>query len=448
MSPPIIAIVGRPNVGKSTLFNRLIRRRQAIVYEQPGTTRDRIYGEVEWEGKTLTVIDTGGLETAPVHQISRRIRYQVELAIEESDGIIFVVDVVHGLSPEDEDIADILRRCGKPVFLAVNKVDSPKREADAAVFHRLGLGEPLPISAYHGHGVEELTRRIFGTFPQAEKHEPPVDVMKIAIVGRPNVGKSTLLNVLAGKERAIVESIPGTTRDVVDELINTPEGPVLLIDMAGIRRRGHIEQGIEKYSVLRAFDAINRSDVVLLLIDGVEGLTAQDEHIAGYALESYKGLLVIINKSDLINKNEEMELTRTMSRRLKFLPESPLLFISALHRDGIDKISPKAKEIYQERKKVIPSEELNKVFNRALEVNPPSGKGTRRLAILSIRQSGTEPPQFTIEVNDLELIHFSYKRYLENALRQSFGFEGTAIRLLFEKRIRKTNRKKKAASAI
>lgn len=448
MSLPIVAIVGRPNVGKSTLFNRLVKRRQAIVYEQPGTTRDRIYGEVEWEDKALTIIDTGGLETAPVHNISRHIRSQVEFAIEESDSIVFVVDVVDGVTPQDDEIADMLRRCGKPVFLAVNKVDSPKKAADAAVFHRLGLGEPLPISAYHGSGVQELIGSIFESFPQAKKLVPPADVMKIAIVGRPNVGKSTLLNTLLGKERVIVESIPGTTRDVVDELIVTSEGPVLLIDMAGIRRRGRIEQGIEKYSVLRAFDAISRSDVVLLLIDGVEGLTAQDEHISGYVLENYKGLLVIINKSDLLTESEKEDLTRLLTRRFKFLPEAPLLFISALRRIGIDKILPQAKEIYLERKKLIPQEELKRVFSRALEVNPPSGKGTRRLTIYSIRQSGIEPPSFVIEANATELIHFSYKRYLENALRQSFGFEGTAIKLLFEKRVRKSTGQIKTSSAI
>lgn len=444
MSPPVVAIVGRPNVGKSTLFNRLIRRRQAIVYEQPGTTRDRIYGDVEWEEKSLTVVDTGGLETEPPDETSNRIRRQVELAIVESNGIIFVVDVVDGLTNKDKEIADILRRYNKPIFLAANKVDNPKRELDTAIFYRLGLGAPIPISAYHGYGVDELTKGIFKTFPQAVKQEPLADILRVSIVGRPNVGKSTLLNALAGKERAIVETISGTTRDVVDELINTPEGPALLIDMAGIRRRGRIEQGVEKYSVLRAFEAIKRSDVVLLLIDGMEGITAQDEHIAGYVLENYKGLLVLVNKSDLLNNNKKVELTSIMSRRFKFLPEAPLLYISALRHEKIDEILPLARKIYAERKKVVPSEELKKAFNRAIEANPPSGKGTRRLTIYSIRQAGVEPPSFIIEANDPNLIHFSYKRYLENTLRDRFSFRGTAIKLQFEKRAKKATTKRKA----
>ncbi len=437
MSRPTIAIVGRPNVGKSTLFNRLVRRRQAIVYEQPGTTRDRIYGDVDWESKSMTVIDTGGLETAPVAEALRHIRAQVEKAIDESDGVIFVVDSVDGLTGEDAEVADMLRRSGKPVFLAVNKVDSQKREANAAEFHRLGLGDPMPISAYHGTGVEELITRVFEVFPQAERKEPLSGVMKVAIVGRPNVGKSTLLNALSGKERAIVEPVAGTTRDVIDELVEGPEGPILLIDMAGIRRRGRIEPGIEKYSVMRAFDAIRRADVVLLLIDGVEGLTAQDEHVAGYVLENYKGLLVLVNKSDLLTVNQQTELSRVMSRRFKFLPEAPLLFISALRGEGIHDILPRTREIYMERMKTVPPEDLTKAFDAALEKNPPSGRATRRLRIFSVRQTGTEPPVFVIAANDPELIHFSYKRYLENALRESFGFQGTAIKIIFEKRTRK-----------
>lgn len=432
-----IAIVGRPNVGKSTLFNRLVRRRQAIVYEQPGTTRDRIYGSVEWGDRAFTVVDTGGLEIEPARQIFHHIKYQVETAIKESNGIIFVVDVLEGLTPQDADIADMLRRSSKPVFVAVNKVDSPKKELETAQFYRLGLGEPLPVSAYHGRGIDDLLDKILETFPYAEKPQPAASAaVKVAIVGRPNVGKSTLLNALVGKERSIVEATPGTTRDVVDELVNTPEGPVLLLDMAGIRKRGRIEAGIEKYSVLRALDTVKRSDVVLLVIDAQEGLTAQDEHIAGYVLEYFKGLIVIVNKADLLLKNQQVELSTILSRRFKFLPAAPLLFVSALHRSGIDQIFPRVRAVNLERKKLIPSEQLGPIFRKAIETHPPSGKGTRRLRIFSIAQSGIEPPAFIIEVNDPVIMHFSYKRYLENALRQSFGFDGTAIKLVFKKRLR------------
>ncbi|MEW6568506.1 MAG: ribosome biogenesis GTPase Der [Chloroflexota bacterium] len=453
MPKPVVAIVGRPNVGKSTLFNRLAGERLAVVAETPGTTRDRLVAEAEWRGLAFDVVDTGGIDPtrsgagAPLSldsaQYVQLIRGQAELAAAEADAVLFLVDAESGLTPADHDVADILRRqrsrlTGAPahVILVVNKCDTEARRAQAVEFFGLGMGDPLPISALHGIGIGELLDHLIemiGPGPAAEPTEPSV---KIAIVGRPNVGKSSLLNRLLGEERAIVSPIPGTTRDAIDTHLTYTGMPITLIDTAGIRRRGRIEPGVEKYSVLRALRALERCNVALLMIDGSQGITAQDAHVAGMALDKMKSIVVLVNKWDLVPKNSHTveDYTTRVRQELSFLDYVPVLFISAKTGQRVDQVLPTALRVQEERLRRIPTGELNRLLQQALGEHAPPAHAGRQLKILYASQVKVDPPTFLFHVNDPGLVHFTYSRYLENRIRQAYGFLGTPLRLTFRRR--------------
>ncbi|MDO8670736.1 MAG: ribosome biogenesis GTPase Der [Dehalococcoidia bacterium] len=436
MAKPIVAIVGRPNVGKSTLFNRIVGHRVAIVEDIPGTTRDRLYGDAEWMGKEFTLVDTGGLEPGSPDEWAERIREQVEIAIEEADVIVFLTDARDGLTEVDREITDLLRRTTQPVLLGVNKVDNEQRRLEAVEFFALSLGEPITLSAFHGTGTGDLLDTLVSHFPAAFEEEEIGKAAKIAIVGRPNVGKSMLLNCLLGEERVIVSEVPGTTRDAIDTVLDWEGERVLLIDTAGIRRRGKIEGGVEKYSVMRSLRAIERADVVLLILDAAEAMTAQDAHIAGYAYEAYKGMVIVVNKWDLVADSGEThdDYTRHIREDIKFLPSAPILFISAKTGQGVDQILPAVMKVKHEREKRIPTAQLNtSVTEAVLGHSPPSARG-RRLKVLYTTQAEVNPPTFVFFVNDPKLLHFSYQRYLENKLREAFGFDGTPIKLILKPR--------------
>jgi len=434
MTRPIVAIVGRPNVGKSTLFNRLLGERRAIVDDLPGTTRDRIYADASWGGRELTLVDSGGLEPKPESSLRQKVKEQVEIAIAEADLILFLVDAREGVMPADEEIVDILRRTQKPIVLVVNKVDSPKQQSEVLQFYELGIGEPIPISAYHGKGIDELLEKAMAYLPPLPPVSVEPELMKIAIVGRPNVGKSLLLNTLLGEERLIVHELPGTTRDAIDTVFRYDGEDVVLIDTAGIRRRGRIEPGIERYSLERTWQAIERADVALLLTDAVEGITAQDVHILGYIQQAYKGAILIVNKWDLVEVKDATLWTEVIRQRAKFMPYIEILFLSAKTGYGVEKVLPTAKRIYEERLKHLPAPLLNSMVKEVVAAHLPPQKGGKRLKILNAMQTGVNPPTFVFFVNDAKLAHFSYRRYLENKLRQFFGFQGTPLRLLFKSR--------------
>lgn len=434
MSKPIVAIVGRQNVGKSTLLNRMVGKPLAIVEDLPGTTRDRIFANISWRGVEFTMVDTGGLELAPRSTIAQRVKEQVQVAVTESDIILFLVDVKSGVTPPDLEVADILRQVNKPILLVANKADNSRLETEAVEFYQLGLGEPLPVSAYHGRGTAELLDKIISLLPAPLPVESRAEVMKVAIVGRPNVGKSMLLNALVGEKRAIVDDIPGTTRDAVDTLFDFNGQNVLLIDTAGIRRRGRIGVGVERYSVIRALRAIDRADVALLVLDATEMVTAQDMHIAGYIQQAAKGIVLVVNKWDLITNRDMTQWNRYIRSQLKFMTYAPLVYVSAKLGEGVDRIIPQASQVYQERLKRLSPGEVNKVVRQAVAAHHPPRSGTKQLKILSATQAEVNPPTFIFLVNDAKLVHFSYQRYLENKLRQSFGFAGTPIRLVFKTR--------------
>ncbi len=448
---PIVAIVGRPNVGKSTFFNRLIGQRKAIVEDLPGTTRDRLYGDSDWNGRVFTVVDTAGLlfeeedATAPLVEIARRVREQAELAIAEADAIIFMVDAVEGLTTADAEVAEGLRHTYKPVVLAANKADNQERTLNAVEFYALNLGEPIPMSAYHGIGTGDVLDRVAELLPVVEE-EDEEDTVKVAIVGRPNVGKSLLLNRLLGQERSVVSAVPGTTRDSIDTPLEVGGVRMLLIDTAGIRRRGKIERGIEKYSVMRALRAIERADVALILIDAEEGVTAQDTHVAGMVLEQLKGVAILVNKWDLIIKDNETfnAFTRHVRDQFNFIPYAPLLFISAKTGQRVEQIIPLALEIAQERQRRIPTSELNTLLREAVYDHPPTAvhKGAH-LRIYYATQPQVAPPVFLFFTNDAEEIHWGYARYLENRIREKYAFSGTPIKIVFRSRDEKEDREKK-----
>ena len=434
VTKPIVAIIGRQNVGKSTLLNRLAGERIAIVADQPGTTRDRIFAGVSWQGAEFTVVDTGGLEPKPGSSIAQAVNEQVRTAISEADIIIFLVDVKDGVTPTDQEITELLRPSEKPVLLVVNKADNDRLEAEAVEFFRLGLGEPLAVSAYHGRGISELLDRLISLLPPAPSPVAEPGAVKLAIVGRPNVGKSMLLNALLGEERAIVSDIPGTTRDAIDTLLDFEGRSVLLIDTAGIRKRGQWGAGVERYSVLHTFKAIDRADIALLVLDTTELVTAQDMHIAGYIQQATKGIVLLVNKWDLAMGVNKAECSRYISDLFRFLAYAPLLFISAKLRQGVDKVITQALKVYQERLKRIPTAELNSLVQQVVAAHSPPRRGRKQLKFLYATQAEVNPPTFVFFVNDSKLIHFSYQRYLENKLRQSFGFAGTPIRLVFKTR--------------
>jgi GTP-binding protein len=444
--------VGRPNVGKSTLFNRLIGRRTAIVEDLPGTTRDRIYGDSDWNGVGFTVIDTGGLEAPselgarPGHPgealatdsalFVEEVQSQARVAMEEADAIIFVVDGKDGLTAADMDIADVLRLAKKPIFLVVNKTESKERQMNAVEFWNLGLSEPIAISAYHGDGTGDLLDEVVKVLPDYPVDAADDESIALAIVGRPNVGKSSLLNAFVGEERSIVSNVPGTTRDPIDTQIVYDHKPITLIDTAGIRRRGRVERGIEKYSVLRSMRSIDRADVALLLIDAVDGVTDQDAHVAGYVLDRMKGVVVVVNKWDAIEKetNTMIEFTRQIRADLKFLDYVPVVYISALTGQRISTLLPVAMQVAEARKHRLGTSELNGVIRAAYEKVQPPSKSGRPLRIYYATQAETEPPTFVLFVNDPDLVHFSYERYLENRIREHYPFTGTPIRLVFRAR--------------
>lgn len=442
---PVVALVGRPNVGKSTLFNRLIGSRTAIVEDLPGTTRDRIYGDSYWNGVGFIVVDTGGLEvdqpgdgrTQPLSSDSARfvshIRNQARVAIEEADAIILVVDGREGLTAADMDVAELLRETVTPVFVAVNKAESQTIQLDAVEFWNLGLSEPIAISAYHGHGVGDLLDSLVKALPHFPDEDAEDPSIHVAIVGRPNVGKSSLLNTLIGRERAIVSAVPGTTRDPIDTLITYDGQPITLIDTAGIRRRGSVEPGIEKYSVLRSMQAIDRADVALLLIDATEGVTAQDAHVAGYVLEMVKSVIVVVNKWDAIEKDENTmnEFAKKVREELKFMAYVPVLFVSALTRQRVSRVLPTVLEVAEARNHRLTTSELNSILRTAYEAISPPTKAGRPLRVYYGTQVEVAPPTFAIFVNDVEMVHFSYQRYLENRIREFYPFTGTPLRVHF-----------------
>ncbi len=447
---PVVALVGRPNVGKSTLFNRLAGERLAIVDDIPGTTRDRIIAEAEWIGHVFDVVDTGGID--PTHggktplsvdsaNFIEEIRSQAMIAVQDADAILFLTDGTAGVTPPDREVAEILRRHQKkvngqpwpPIFLVVNKCETAKLRSAAAEFYELGLGDPHPISALHGTGTGDLLDALVESFPpQAEEEEEGDDSVKVAIVGKPNAGKSSLLNRLVGRERAIVSPVPGTTRDAVDTRIEVEGLPVTLIDTAGIRRRGKIERGVEKYSVLRSFKAIERADVVLLMIDAETGITAQDTHIAGFILDAWKSCVVLVNKWDAILKDTYtmQEYTHTLRQQLNFMDYVPLLFISAKTGQRVEQVLPLALRVQEERLARITTSMLNKVLRDAQDTHPAPSHAGRQLKIYYGAQVRTDPPTFLLHVNDADLFHFSYQRYLENKFREAYGFLGTPIKLI------------------
>ena len=434
VNKPIVAIIGRQNVGKSTLLNRVAGKRIAITADLPGTTRDRVLADVSWQGTEFTMVDTGGLELKTQSTIAQGVMEQVEVAITEADIIIFLLDVRDGVMTSDLEIADMLRRVSKPVVLVANKADNAKFETEAVEFYELGLGEPLAVSAHHGRGTAELLDRIVALLPVSLPVESESEIMKVAIVGRPNVGKSMLLNALLGEERSIVDGTPGTTRDAIDTLLDFTGQSVLLIDTAGIRRRGRLGVGVERFSVIRALRAVGRADIALLVIDATEPLTAQDVHIAGYIHQVAKGIVLAVNKWDLVEYKDIAEWNRYIRSQLKFMPYAPVLYTSAKFGQGVSKVMPQVCQVYQERLKRLPTAAVNSVVQQAVAAHSPPRSGSKQLKILYATQAEVNPPTFVFFVNEARLMHFSYQRYLENKLRKAFGFAGTSLRVVFKTR--------------
>ena len=431
MAIPIIAIVGRSNVGKSTLFNRLAGRRVAVVSDVPGTTRDRVSGDATWGDRRFILVDTGGLEPVLGDALLRDVRAQAERALADADAVILVVDAAEGLTPADTDAADLVRRSVKPTVLAVNKADNPAREQTVGEFYPLGLGDPIPVSAYHGVGMADVMDALLERFPFEPEPDEEAGVVRIAIAGRPNVGKSALFNAIAGEERAIVNPVPGTTRDAVDVRARYAGRDLLFIDTAGLRRRGRAERGIEKYSVLRTFQAIERAHVVLLVMDAAEFATAQDAHVAGFVSQAARGTVIVVNKWDLAPDLEltEEAATEKIRERFKFLYEAPVHFTSAVRREGIEGALESAARVYDEFTKLVPSRDLRRVILNAMAEHPAPSQGRRRVRLNRAVQVSTGPPTIHLHMDHAQLIHFSYRRYLDNRLRTAFGFDGTPIRL-------------------
>jgi GTP-binding protein len=434
MTRPVVAIIGRQNVGKSTLLNRLAGKQIAIIEDLPGTTRDRVLATITWQDTEFTLVDTGGLEFQPDTTIARGINEQINTAINDADVIIFMVDVRDGVTPADQDIAGTLRRTGKPVILAANKADNNKLETGALEFYELGMGEPLAISAHHGRGTADLLDRIVELLPWQPPEETGADSMKLAIVGRPNVGKSALLNALLGEQRVIVDDTPGTTRDAIDTILDYNGQNMLLIDTAGIKRRGRQGKGVDKYSVIRSLRAIERADIALLVVDASEPFTAQDVHIGGYIRQMAKGIVIIVNKWDLVSDKDKSEWNSYIRSQLNFMAYAPVLYTSAKTGQGVNKIMPQAYAVYQERLKRLSTATVNNVVQQAAAAHNLPRKGRKRLKILYATQAEVNPPTFVFFINDKQLIHFSYQRYLENKLRETFGFTGTPLRLVFKTR--------------
>ncbi len=436
MSKPILAIVGRPNVGKSTFFNRLVGERRAIVEDTPGVTRDRIYAETDWNGKEFAVIDTGGIEVKTDDTIRSQMRDQAVMAMDMADVILFMVDGKEGLTTADREVADLLRRTGKEVILVVNKVDAPSKSYEMIYdFYELGFDEPVPISAANMTNIGDLLDRIVDGFPD-ESFAGQEDSVHIAIIGKPNVGKSSLVNALTKQNRVIVSPIAGTTRDTIDTPFTYKDREYTLIDTAGLRKKSKVNDSIEKFSVIRAIAAIERCDICVLMIDAAEGLTEQDKKIAGYAHEAGKGLMIVVNKWDLIEKetNTMRDYERKLKAELLFASYAPVLFVSVLNKLRIFDIIERCASIQDARTMRISTGRLNSIIEDAVMMRqPPSDKG-RRLKVYYATQIGTAPPLFSFSINDKELMHFSYSRYLENKIREHFNFEGTSIKFVWNEK--------------
>ena len=436
---PIVAVVGRPNVGKSTIFNKLTGTKISIVEDTPGVTRDRIFGEVEWLNKYFTIIDTGGIEPESDDIILSQMRNQAMLAVDMAHVILFVVDGKSGLTAADKEVADILRRTKKPVLLVVNKIDSKSQFDNVYDFYELGLGNPIAISGANSMGLGDLLDEVVENFPEGMNTEYDEDVIRVAITGKPNAGKSSILNNILGEERVIVSPIAGTTRDAIDTYFEKDDNKFLLIDTAGIRRRSKVYENVERFSVIRSMSAVDRADVVLIVIDATEGVTEQDTKIAGIAHDEGKACIFVVNKWDLIEKDNKTMGNFRMSVREKFpfMTYAPILFVSAVSNQRIGKILETVVEVSAEQNKRVTTSVLNQVIGEAIMLNqPPSDKG-RRLKIYYGTQTGVKPPTFNLFINDKELTHFSYTRYLENRLRENFGFEGTSIKIEYSQKKKK-----------
>lgn len=437
MSKPVVAVVGRPNVGKSTLFNALAGERISIVKDTPGVTRDRIYADAEWLNHTFTLIDTGGIEPDTKDIILSQMREQAQIAIDTADVILFLTDVHQGVQDADAKVADMLRKSKKPVLLVVNKVDNfDKYMADVYEFYNLGIGDPIPISASGKLGLGDMLEKLVSYFPERNQEEEEDARPKIAVVGKPNVGKSSLINRLTGKNRVIVSDIAGTTRDAIDTDIRFNGKEYVFIDTAGLRRKSKIKEELERFSIIRAVTAIERSDVVIIVIDAIEGVTEQDAKIAGIAHERGKGIIIAVNKWDAIEKNDHSvaEYTDNIRRILSFMPYAEITFISALSGQRLNKLFPLIDMVIENNSMRIATGVLNEILMEAVALQqPPSDKG-RRLKIYYMTQVAVKPPTFVIFVNDKKLMHFSYTRYLENRIRESFGFRGTALKFIIRER--------------
>jgi GTP-binding protein len=436
VAKPVVAIVGRPNVGKSTFFNRIAGKRISIVEDTPGVTRDRIYADAEWLNHKFTLIDTGGMEPDSKDIILSQMRNQVYMALDTADVIVFIVDGRTGLVAQDEEVANILRRTGKPVILVVNKVDNNNLPDSFYDFYQLGMGEPFAISSTNALGLGDLLDEVVANFPKDKDFDYDDDQIKVAVIGKPNAGKSSIINKILGKERVIVSNIAGTTRDAIDTPFTHGEDEYVLIDTAGIRRKSRVDENIEKYSVIRALNAIERADVCLTMIDATEGITEQDKKVAGYAHEEGKGSIIVVNKWDLVEKDTYTmdQFTKMIRNELAFMSYAPIIFVSALTGQRINKLLELIKFVSNQHSMRVPTGRLNDVINEAILLNqPPSDKG-KRLKIYYATQASVRPPKIVIFINDKEIAHFSYSRYLENKIREAFGFEGTPISILYRER--------------
>lgn len=434
MGKPIVAIVGRPNVGKSTLFNIFANSRISIVEDTPGVTRDRLYADTEWLDNEFMMVDTGGIEIMNTDKIAVSIRQQAQIAIAEADVILFVCDARAGITHEDAEVAKMLRQSKKPIVLAINKADSPKQEMEIFEFYNLGIGEPIPVSAANHLGLGDLLDAVVEKFPETSAYgeDGNEDEIKVALIGRPNVGKSSIFNTLVGEERSIVSDVAGTTRDAIDTPVIREGQKFFFIDTAGMRRKARIDEPIEKYSIIRSLRAVDRSDVVLMVIDAIDGVTEQDKKIAGYAHEAGKGIVLVVNKWDLYDKDNTSTLryTENLRRELVFMQYAPVVFVSAMTKQRIHRLPEVIHYVAEQNAMRISTSVLNQVVEDAIAINPPPTEKGQRLKILYATQVKIKPPTFVIFVNEPEIMHFSYQRYLENKLREAFGFEGTPLQMI------------------
>ena len=434
MGKPIVAIVGRPNVGKSTLFNIFANSRISIVEDTPGVTRDRLYADTEWLDNEFMMVDTGGIEIMNTDKIAVSIRQQAQIAIAEADVILFVCDARAGITHEDAEVAKMLRQSKKPIVLAINKADSPKQEMEIFEFYNLGIGEPIPVSAANHLGLGDLLDAVVEKFPETSAYgeDGNEDEIKVALIGRPNVGKSSIFNTLVGEERSIVSDVAGTTRDAIDTPVIREGQKFLFIDTAGMRRKARIDEPIEKYSIIRSLRAVDRSDVVLMVIDAIDGVTEQDKKIAGYAHEAGKGIVLVVNKWDLYDKDNTSTLryAENLRRELVFMQYAPVVFVSAMTKQRIHRLPEVIHYVAEQNAMRISTSVLNQVVEDAIAINPPPTEKGQRLKILYATQVKIKPPTFVIFVNEPEIMHFSYQRYLENKLREAFGFEGTPLQMI------------------